>query len=472
MRQAPAQATAPATLEDADATAPRPVHYVLSSHWDREWHQPFEAFRFELVDLLDDVLDAVAAGTLAGPFYCDGQSIVLEDYLEARPERRDELAAALRDGAVVAGPFYVLPDELSVSGESMIRNLQRGRRIVRELGAEPSNAGFLCDLFGHHSQMPQILMGFGIGGAYLWRGVNLHEARQFLWKGADGTTLPTHRFGTNGYWGFAVNIARFTNYSDPPQSEEQFAARLRAYTDDEAERTEVGPVLVFDGPDHNQLDAKTYRWIRDRLGELDGGGYSLSHVSLDEHQAAMLAEAEKITRTVEGELLEPARFPLSVDQQWLVGGSLASRVWMKQANSRCQALLCHWAEPWGALTAGLRRRPEAPGLLDHAWRQLLTNHAHDSICGCSIDAVHRDMAGRFRRAEQIATTAATRSLRLVAASVDQPLRRRPAADCRLQPAAARIGRRAGAEPRRTGRLGDGPALPPGHRAGRPPRAAR
>ena len=34
-------------------------------------------------------------------------------------------------------------------------------------------------------------------------------------------------------------------------------------------------------------------------------------------------------------------------------------------------------------------------LIDLAWKHLLENHPHDSICGCSIDQVHQDMIYRF-----------------------------------------------------------------------------
>jgi alpha-mannosidase len=70
----------------------RRVHYVLSTHWDREWHQSFQGFRYQLVQLLDRVIAGFDSGELKGPFQTDGQSIILEDYLEVRPERRARCA--------------------------------------------------------------------------------------------------------------------------------------------------------------------------------------------------------------------------------------------------------------------------------------------------------------------------------------------------------------------------------------------
>ena len=110
---------------------PRTLHYVLSTHWDREWYLPFQGFRHRLVRLMDQILDRLEDGTLIGPFTGDGQAILIEDYLEIRPEREAELRRRVGEGAMVFGPWFVLPDEFLVSGESLIRNLELGRKLVR-----------------------------------------------------------------------------------------------------------------------------------------------------------------------------------------------------------------------------------------------------------------------------------------------------------------------------------------------------
>ena len=125
------------------------AHYVLSTHWDREWYQSFQNYRYQLVRLLDQVIEGFENGRLRGPFQTDGQAIILEDYLEIRPGRRDQLQRLAQEGKLVIGPWYVLPDEFLVSGESLVRNIRLGREIARSFGVEPSQAGFVCDLFGH-----------------------------------------------------------------------------------------------------------------------------------------------------------------------------------------------------------------------------------------------------------------------------------------------------------------------------------
>jgi len=113
------------------ASAIDPIVFVLRhTHWDREWYQPESVFRKRLVDLIDELL----GGTPNEPFLLDGQAILLRDYLAVRPERAAELAKALQNGRLEAGPWYVLPDELIPSGEALVRNLLAGRRALASAG--------------------------------------------------------------------------------------------------------------------------------------------------------------------------------------------------------------------------------------------------------------------------------------------------------------------------------------------------
>ena len=56
--------------------------------------------------------------------------------------------------------------------------------------------------------------------------------------------------------------------------------------------------------------------------------------------------------------------------------------------------------------------------LREAWRLLLQNHAHDSICGCGIDPVHREMTLRFEQVEQIGQGLVDRSVDALADRID------------------------------------------------------
>lgn len=398
---------------------PRKAHYVLSTHWDREWYQPFQVYRARLVQLLDRVLEGWQREDLRGPFQTDGQAVILDDYLEVRPEMEGQLHQLVKEGRFVVGPWYVLPDEFLVSGESLIRNLELGRATARRYGGQPSSAGFLCDMFGHNSQMPQILAGFGIRGGFLWRGINLIDQHLFRWRGADGTELVSYRFGKVGYCSFAGQVrGAFPNKPEPTPAE--LEQRLNAFLEEENQKTAAGPLLLFDGGDHMEWDPLAYAVLAQRLDQ-PGDAFTIVHSSLEAYLDGLSAADTSELPVVTGELREPARYPGGVDEQWLIPGVTSSRVRIKQANARCQDLLCQWAEPFSAAASAMLGREYPQGYLDVAWRWLLQNHPHDSICGCSIDSVHEDMVYRFHQCEEIGELLTLDAQRRLAASVEGEL---------------------------------------------------
>ncbi len=401
--------------------SPRRAHYVLSTHWDREWYQPFQHYRHRLVHLLDGILDGLLSGELQGPFTCDGQAIILDDYLEVRPERADAVRQLVASGKLIVGPWYVLPDEFLVSGEALIRNLRLGREIARRMGGEPSNAGFVCDIFGHNSQMPQILAGFGIPMAFIWRGVNENGKRLARWVGADGTEVLAYRFESRGYSSYAGAVrGSFEHGGELEPDPEEIDERLDAFLTELLQQTETDSVLLFDGGDHQEWDRHAYRVLATRL-HAPSSVAEFVHTSLDEFSAEALAQRERVSTVHHGELREPGRWTNDRDSQWLIPGVLSSRMPLKQANAACQALLCHWAEPLATLAAQALHESYPQGFLDVAWRWLLQNQPHDSICGCSIDQVHDDMRYRFSQCQQIGTRLRDESARTLAANVSSPM---------------------------------------------------
>ncbi len=399
--------------KDETIVKKRSVYYVLSTHWDREWYQTFQNFRYQLVQLIDKTMDALKSGELCGPFYADGQAGIADDYLEIRPERRAEFEQMVRSGKIRLGPWYVQPDEFLVSGESLIRNLRLGSRTAEAYGGAPSRAGFVCDMFGHNSQLPQIFNGFGIENAFLWRGVNMPGKRQFIWKGADGSGLAVYRCGGEGYVDFCRCVREASLRTKPVDAGEK-RRLLEQFIEDEAGCSEVDSVLLFDGGDHLEFNPEVYAVVREKI---ESG--EIKHVDLDGYMTVLQAQRSRISETRTGELREPGiEQDGCSDTTELIHGVLSSRVWIKQRNAACETLLTRWAEPF-SLFAGRMLGTEYPqGFLNAAWKWLIKNHFHDAICGCSIDAVHRDMQFRFSQAEQIAERLTDEAAKNISAHIE------------------------------------------------------
>ncbi|MEA2608943.1 MAG: 2-O-(6-phospho-alpha-D-mannosyl)-D-glycerate hydrolase, partial [Chloroflexota bacterium] len=115
---------------------------------------------------------------------------------------------------------------------------------------------------------------------------------------------------------------------------------------------------------------------------------------------------ERPARHWTGELRSGARANM------LMGVSSA-RIDLKAACARAERLLERYAEPLTALHGG--DWPER--LLELAWRRVVDNSAHDSICGCSHDEVVAQVLVRFAEAEQIGRGIVTATARIIATRV-------------------------------------------------------
>ena len=250
------------------AISPQPVHLVVvpHTHWDREWYQPFQEFRARLVRLIDRLLDLLDSDPAFAHFHFDGQTIVLEDYLEIRPDRRARLCRLIRAGRIAVGPWYILPDELLVSGESLIRNLQIGHRLAAEFGA-PTKIGYLPDEFGHCAQMPQILAGFGIDNAVVWRGVGADVTQTlFTWEGLDGTSAFTVYLPMSGY----------SNGRNLPESVDELREEIGAIIAEQASFRRIPSLLVMNGTDHQEPHATLPESLAAATHGLEGVTYEVA----------------------------------------------------------------------------------------------------------------------------------------------------------------------------------------------------
>ncbi len=359
---------------------------VSHFHWDREWYRSFEVFRGRLVDAVDAVLDLLGSDP-GFRFVLDGQAIVLEDYLAVRPDRRDELVAGLHAGRLAAGPWYVQPDSLLPAGETHVRNLLLGRQVTGALGPV-STVGYVPDSFGHPAQLPQLLAGFGLDPFIYWRGNGAELdtlGPMYRWCAPDGTSVRAWQL-PEGYFAAAG--------LDADHDLASTIARLRPVID-RIVAAGGDPVLLMNGFDHLPADTSTAH-VAALLGA--------RRVLLDE-AAERLPDASTLTEW-SGELV-------GARTANLLPGVWSTRMPLKLRNRAVESLLTDWVEPWVAFARTFGIADERPSL-EVAWRSLLCNQAHDSICGCSVDPVHERMVARYDDAEGLGAATLQRVLERLA----------------------------------------------------------
>jgi alpha-mannosidase len=379
------------------SAARRHLYVVPHTHWDREWYRTHEQFRTRLVRLLDRLLDLLEDDPDYRHFTLDGQAIVLDDYLEVRPGARARLEKLVRAGRLVVGPWFVLPDEWLVSGEALIRNLRLGLRKAREIGGG-MDIGYVPDQFGHVGQLPQLFAGMGFSAAVLWRGVGADVERTlFEWEAPDGTRLLTV-YLPQGYG----------NATQLPRGREALAKRLRLIAGLQEGFSDIPSLLLMNGSDHVEPEAALPARLAEAVQELPGCEFEIG--TLPGFVARARAEVSAPLAVHRGELRSGLRAPL-------LPGCASSRIRQKQADFRNDRLLTRYLEPLAAWLGSLGGRADCE-MLDFIWRIALENHPHDSICGCSIDAVHDQMETRFRRVSELAGEQWARVVAELGARVD------------------------------------------------------
>lgn len=393
----------------------RTAHYVASTHWDREWYESFQGFRYRLAKLLDEVFTHLEANPAFASFEMDGQTVPLLDYLEVRPESEERVRRLCAAGRFRIGPWFVLPEEWLVSGESLVRNLEMGFRQTAGFGSPRPLTAPLVDEFGHVSQMPQILAQFDVLGTSLHRGINLRDCQtNFRWGSPDGTAILTHRLPRHGYGSLQI-ACRGIIKPDEVVGFDDAVERMVAWTLEEARRTPDGPILALDACDHIEMNLEATAMIAAANDKLLAHGIRLVHSDSDSYVREASAGFRGANEaSIRGELRETGRDSSEIDPTCVIQGVLSSRARLKQANAACEDELCRWAEPFSAFAFPAGQQRGLAGFFDRAWRYLLENHAHDSIGGCSADQVHQDMAYRFDQSLEIGRKITDDALRCIA----------------------------------------------------------
>ena len=391
------------------------LHVISHTHWDREWYLTLQQFRLKLVHMIDKLLDILDADPEYRYFMLDGQTIVLDDYLQMRPEKATVLREHIESGRILIGPWHILSDMFLVSPEAQIRNLLEGARTARRFGPKMP-VGYSPDPFGNHGQVPQMLRGFGIETACLWRGVG-DLPTELWWDSPDGSRVLL-AYLRNGY-GNGANL--------PVHNAKAFTEQIAIEGAKLAAHSAVTDHLLMLGTDHMEPSPYTSSTLAHANAHLSD--LRLVHSTLPDYVALVtdqVAQLEDDLPVLTGELRE-------CSNSHLLPGVLSARMWIKQRNHASETLLEKWAEPFSVFAERMitvdrsLTTPEAIAsnriwnvapLLRQAWRILMENHPHDSICGCSIDQVHDEMRPRFDQADQIADEISLQALQAIAQSVD------------------------------------------------------
>ena len=338
----------------------------LHTHWDREWYREYEVFRLRLLRVFDNVLSLLAQDKIPS-FYFDGQVSALLDYLEMRPECEDLVRQLIAEKKLFIGPFYCLVDEFLTDGICFAKNLELGIQIAKDFGCDDF-IGYLADTFGHSQNVPAILKDFGIDKAMVWRGCPSKLPSEFIFNGVNTVNL------VRGYFMDIFSTDKFL---------EEKAEFLKNNLDKIAKKSKDTLLLPI-GADHLGVPED----IMAQIG--------LINDYLEDYEIVLGSpfdyfEKVKFKEKYNGELRDNS-------ETFILQGSYSARTKLKQLNTECSYKLDL------ANKLQMNFGNEYASSIDYAYKLLLKNQAHDSICGCSTDMVHAENIVRYDKILQIANT--------------------------------------------------------------------
>uniref|UniRef100_UPI004027548D glycoside hydrolase family 38 N-terminal domain-containing protein n=1 Tax=Candidatus Stercorousia sp. TaxID=3048886 RepID=UPI004027548D len=347
----------------------------LHTHWDREWYREFEVFRLRLLRVFDNVLEMLENNKIPS-FYFDGQVSALLDYLEIRPEKEGLVRKFIAEKKLYIGPCYTLVDEFLTDKTVFEKNLEIGLKISKDFGCTDF-IGYLADTFGHSQNIPKIFKDFGIDKCVVWRGCG---------------DIPSE-FSFNGI--NTVNLIRgyFMDIFSAPMTIEQKAEWLKGNLDKIAEKS--GNYLLLPiGADHLGVEPDITEQIEKVNSLLDNYEIKLSNP----FEYFELVKDNFKQFEWNDELRDNSK-------TFILQGSYSARLKLKQYNVKCTYLL----EQADKLQK--KYGEEYNSIIEYAYKLLLKNQAHDGICGCSTDLVHRENITRYEKIIQI-TNSIIEELRL------------------------------------------------------------
>jgi len=386
------------------------VFIVPHTHWDRAWYMPFQDYRMELVSLIDYLIDLLESNPEYKCFTLDGQTVLLEDYLDIKPNNKSKIKKLVKEKRLFIGPWYVLPDEFIVSAESLIRNLLIGKKVSDEFD-KPMNAGYIPDSFGHIEQLPQILKGFGYPTVVFSRGMGdeaEHMGTEFIWKAPDSTgilALYQFRHYVNG-----ANLGLSKKFLNVDLSEFDMKKALKQIRE---EVNELSPhirtdnIIIYNGYDHAYPQPQLPDIIKEANKKF--GDMEIVHGSILEYQEAVMKE-NPVLEEISGELNHGKSSPV-------LQGVYSTRIYIKLFNDKVESTYENYVEPISAF-AWLNGTEYPYDFLLKGWKMLLKNHPHDDICGCSIDQVHKEMQPSFQQSLQIANRMLSKGIRNLGKSIN------------------------------------------------------
>ena len=356
---------APALNCHNGSTAPT-MWLMGQSHIDLAWMWPEEETWHKVARTYSNQLALMEEYPEYRFLLCEPK--LLDMLRSQHPELWARVKAAFDKGQIdPEGAFYIECDTNLPSGESLIRQLIRGKRWFREHFGVDSQVAFQPDTFGYSAVLPQILSKLNIpyfATQKLLRADPECERfpyQNFVWEGIDGSTVQALSF--------------FKNNAQVTPS--QFIQRWR---DNRTQQENIDtPLYQFGFGDGGGGATRDMLEAVRRMGDLEGLPRS--------RYGGMKEFFEETARQAEGN-----RWVGELYLSWHRGTYTTQRM-TKILMSHVERLL-HNAEALLAMLPAAERAEHMP-IVNAAWDALMFCQFHDVAGGVGIKRVHEEAEAKL-----------------------------------------------------------------------------
>ena len=310
------------------------------------------------------------------------QSVLFNFLKSDYPEIWKGLKERVKSGQFeIEGAMWVEPDVNIISGESLVRQIMRGRRFhMEEFGVTPKVV-WLPDTFGYSANLPQIMERSGleyfVTSKLSWNDTDRHPYDTFFWRGIDGTTTKAQLITAQKFDSDAI----FTTYNSDLSVSEVMGAWKRYEP-----KSVNDEVLVCYG--YGDGGGGPTRAMIERGKRLEKGIPGAPKVKLE----GIVPFLDRLGQRMDA---NAGRFPLWNGELYLQyhRGTLTTVAKNKANNRRAERVLRELEYLSAmALSAGVKYPTEQ---LREYWEVVLINQFHDILPGTSIPEVYVDSDAEY-----------------------------------------------------------------------------
>lgn len=313
------------------------------------------------------------------------QSVLFDFLKRDYPEIWEGVLKRVKSGQFeIEGAMWVEPDVNIASGESLVRQIMRGRRFHQEhFGVTPKTV-WLPDTFGYSANLPQIMeksgLDYFVTSKLSWNDTDRHPYDTFFWRGIDGTTTKAQLITAQRYESEAI----YTTYNGDLSVSETMGAWKRY--EPKAANSEVVMSYGYGdgggGPTREMIE----RGIR-----LERGIPGAPKVKLE----GIVPYLDRLGERMQA---NPATFPTWNGELYLQyhRGTLTS-VAKNKANNRKAERMLRELEFLGAMAMAKSGMAYPSETLAEFWELVLINQFHDILPGTSIPEVYVDSDDEYHK---------------------------------------------------------------------------